>query len=98
MYKKVEGEMETLLFVPEGHIAWEISDSTSKTFSWIIGGRGTTSPTSRAAGSSDRFGVTGWQYYDNDEWKEGDINLTCVEEDDVAGTSDSDKNVNETKI
>ena len=80
VYKKVEGETERILFVQEGNVEWEISDSTSGTFTWIKSGRGTTSPASRAAGSSDRFGVTGWQYYDNDEWKEGDINLTCVEE------------------
>ena len=64
MYKKVEGETERILFVQEGNVEWEISDSTSGTFTWIIGGRGTTSPASRAAGFSDRFGVTGWQYYD----------------------------------
>ena len=63
-----------------------------------LGGRGTTSPSSRAAGFSDRIGVTGWRYWGNDEWKEGDISLTCVEEDDGAGTSDSDENVNETTI
>ena len=96
MYKKVEGETETVLFVPEGYVAWEIRDSTF--LSWIGSGRGTTSPVSRAAGFSDRDGVTGWRYWGNDEWKEGDISLTCVEEDDGAGTSDSDENVNETTI
>ena len=31
VYKKVEGEIETVLFVPEGYVSWEISDSTSRT-------------------------------------------------------------------
>ena len=81
MYKKVDGETERVLFVPEGYVNWQIKESTSSTgYSLIGSGRGTNSPTSSEAGASDSFGFTRWQYYGNGKFKEGDISVSCIQE------------------
>ena len=79
MYKRVGGERERFLFVPEGKVGWGISSSTTRADYWIMSGRATSSP-SNEAGPSVRFGVTSWRYYNGEEWKEGEIDVTCIEE------------------
>ena len=80
MYKKVDGETERVLLVPEGYVNWQIKDSTSFS-SFIESGRGTNSPASSEAGSNDSFGFTRWQYYYvNGKSKEGDISVSCIQE------------------
>ena len=80
MYKKVEGETERVLFVPEGYVNWQIKESTSSTIHFIRSGRGTNSPASSEAGGNEKFGVTRWQYYGNGKFKEGDISVSCIQE------------------
>ena len=79
MYKMVGGESERFLFVPEGYSNWGIASSTTSTGGWIKSGKATSSP-SNEAGPSVRFGVTSWRYADGGEWKEGEIDVTCIEE------------------
>ena len=80
MYKKVDGETERVLLVPEGYVNWQINESTSSASSFIESGRGTNSPASSEAGVSDRMGVTRWRYDDNGRFKEGDISVSCIQE------------------
>ena len=80
MYKKVDGETERVLFVPEGYVNWQIKESTSSTSNFILSGRGTNSPASSEAGGNDSFGFTRWQYYGNGKFKEGDISVSCIQE------------------
>ena len=81
VYKKVDGETERVLFVPEGYVNWQIKESTSSTgYSLIGSGRGTNSPGSSEAGASDRFGWTRWHYDNNGKLKEGDISVSCIQE------------------
>ena len=79
MYKRVGGESERFLFVHEVGVAWQISSSTTTTIAFIASGRATSSP-SNEAGPSDRFGVTSWRFWNDEEWKEGEIDVTCIEE------------------
>ena len=81
MYKKVEGETERVLFVPEGYVNWQIKESTSSAIHFIRSGRGTNSPASSESGASHRIGLTSWYYVDiNGYLKEGDISLSCIQE------------------
>ena len=81
MYKKVDGETERVLLVPEGYVNWQINESTSSASSFIESGRGTNSPASSEAGGNDSFGFTRWQYYyRNGKLKEGDISVSCIQE------------------
>ena len=79
MYKRVGGESERFLFVHEVGVAWQISSSTTTTIAFIASGRATSSP-SNEAGPSVRFGRTSWRYADGREGKEGEIDVTCIEE------------------
>jgi len=79
VYKMVGGESERFLFVPEEKVRWEISSSTTTTIAFITSGKATTSP-SNEAGPSVRFGQTSWDYWDGEEWKEDEIDVTCIEE------------------
>ena len=79
MYKLVGGERERFLLVHEGGVNWHIAPSTTTTSGYIFSGRATSSP-SNEAGPSDRFGFTSWRYYNGEEWKEGEIDVTCIEE------------------
>ena len=78
VYKMVGGEGERFLFVHEGGVGWQISPSTTSTGAWIESGRATSAP-SNEAGPSVRLGRTSWAY-SNDGWKEGEIDVTCIEE------------------
>ena len=83
MYKKVDGETERFLFVPERWANWAIKESADSTsFSYFIeSGRGTNSPASSESGASHRIGLTSWYYVDiNGYLKEGDISLSCIQE------------------
>jgi len=79
VYKLVGGESERFLFVREGYSDWSITSSTTSKADWIASGRATSSP-SNEAGPSARFGYTSWRYWDGEEWKEGEIDVTCIEE------------------
>ena len=79
MYKMVSGKRERFLFVQERKVEWHITSSTTSKGTFIYSGRATSSP-SNEAGPSDRFGVTSWRYWDGEEWKEGEIDVTCIEE------------------
>ena len=79
MYKMVSGKRERFLFVKQGKVGWQISSSTTTTIAFIASGRATSSP-SNEAGPSVRFGRTSWRYADGREGKEGEIDVTCIEE------------------
>ena len=76
VFKKVDGNW--FLLVKEGEFFWSIRESTSASEIGIHGGKGTNSPGSPEAGSSDWLGWTGWVYVDErGKWTEGDISVTC---------------------
>ena len=79
MYKMVGGKRERFLFVLEGKVSWRIAPSTTTANYWIKSGKATSSP-SNEAGPSVRFGRTSWRYADGREGKEGEIDVTCIEE------------------
>ena len=77
VFKKVDGEPRFLL-VPEKWCGWNITSSTTDKVAFIESARSTNSPAAPEAGPSVRLGWTGWRYYNDGKFVEGDISVTCV--------------------
>ena len=79
VFKKVDGRKPQFLLIKEGEFFWSIRASTTATGIGIHGGKGTNSPGSPQAGSSDWLGLNGWVFVnDRGKWTEGELSVTCL--------------------
>ena len=69
---------ELYLRVRTGGTTWVISDIIDEKGGWIrSASAGSSCPAHSENAFSERFGFKSWQYYDNGDWHDGDIKLTC---------------------
>ena len=78
VYRLINSEREvSYLMVKKDINAWYIHHSDHD---WIASGRATNSPTDVEAAGSVSLGLTKWTYIDvNDDWKEGNIDVACLD-------------------
>ena len=66
------------LRVTAGGSAWLISNTIDGPSGWIeSASAGSSCPAHSENAFSERFGRKSWRYYDNGDWHDGDIKLTC---------------------
>ena len=69
---------ERYLRVATDGTQWGISPTIDEPRGWIrSASAGSSCPAHSENAFSERLGFKSWQYYDNGDWHDGDIKLTC---------------------
>ena len=80
VYQKTHSEQDWYLLVPKLTTIWVIrSNITDKDArKWVASGRATNLPTDAEAGPRPSDGVSRWRYWDGNDYKEGNISISCT--------------------
>ena len=80
VYQKTNSEQKWYLLVPDLTTIWVIrSNTTDKRARKLVeSGRATNLPTDAEAGSRPSDGVSQWRYWDGNDYKEGNISISCT--------------------
>ena len=77
VFRREGGGVVRYLSIPPGNVSWMVCDSLDSPAAGIASASGSLCPAHSRAATSTRFNQGSWLYWDNGQWVEGDIQVTC---------------------